>query len=176
MVYRVFVEKKEAVASEARALLSEIRTFLGIRSVEKIRIFNRYDVEGISEELFEECIGSVFSEPQVDDVYRWTGDEETFAQMGDAVFAVEALPGQYDQRADSAAQCIQIISQQERPLVACAKVYLISGKVSPEELQAIIGFVINPVEMRQASLHVRRSDCWRHSIMASMVSEPNRNL
>jgi len=152
MVYRVFVEKKEAVASEARALLSEIRTFLGIRSVEKIRIFNRYDVEGISEELFEECIGSVFSEPQVDDVYRWTGDEETFAQMGDAVFAVEALPGQYDQRADSAAQCIQIISQQERPLVACAKVYLISGKVSPEELQAIIGFVINPVEMRQASL------------------------
>ena len=152
MVYRVFVEKREAVASEAKALLSEIRTFLGIRSVEKIRIFNRYDVEGISEELFEECIGSVFSEPQVDDVYRWKGNEETFAQMGDAVFAVEALPGQYDQRADSAAQCIQIISQQERPLVACAKVYLIEGKVSEEELQAIINFVINPVEMRQASL------------------------
>ena len=152
MVYRVFVEKREAVASEAKALLSEIRTFLGITSVEKIRIFNRYDVEGISEELFEECIGSVFSEPQVDDVYRWKGDEETFAQMGDAVFAVEALPGQYDQRADSAAQCIQIISQQERPLVACAKVYLIEGKVSPEELQAIISYVINPVEMRQASL------------------------
>ena len=152
MVYRVFVEKREAVASEAKALLSEIRTFLGIRSVEKIRIFNRSDVEGISEELFEECIGSVFSEPQVDDVYRWKGDEETFAQMGDAVFAVEALPGQYDQRADSAAQCIQIISQQERPLVACAKVYLIEGKVTGEELQAIINFVINPVEMRQASL------------------------
>ena len=152
MVYRVFVEKKEAVASEARALLSEIRTFLGISSVEKIRIFNRYDVEGISEELFEECIGSVFSEPQVDDVYRFVGDEATFAEMGDAVFAVEALPGQYDQRADSAAQCIQIISQQERPLVACAKVYLISGAVTPEELQKIISFVINPVEMRQASL------------------------
>jgi len=154
MVYRVFVEKREAVANEARALLSEIRTFLGITSVEKIRIFNRYDVEGISEELFEECIGSVFSEPQVDDVYRWEGNEETFAQMGDAVFAVEALPGQYDQRADSAAQCIQIISQQERPLVACAKVYLIEGKVSEEELQAIISYVINPVEMRQASLEM----------------------
>ena len=91
MVYRVFVEKKEAVASEARALLSEIRTFLGIRSVEKIRIFNRYDVEGISEELFEECIGSVFSEPQVDDVYRFVGDEATFAEMGDAVFGAEAV-------------------------------------------------------------------------------------
>ncbi len=152
MVYRVFVEKREAVASEAKALLSEIRTFLGISSVEKIRIFNRYDVEGISEELFEECIGSVFSEPQVDDVYRWTGDEETFKEMGDAVFAVEALPGQYDQRADSAAQCIQIISQQERPLVACAKVYLLTGKISPEELQQIISYVINPVEMRQAAL------------------------
>ena len=106
MVYRVFVEKREAVANEAKALLSEIKTFLGISSVEKIRIFNRYDVEGISEELFEECIGSVFSEPQVDNVYRFVGDEATFAQMGDAVFAVEALPGQYDQRADSAAQCI----------------------------------------------------------------------
>ena len=152
MVYRVFVEKRESVASEAKALLSEIRTFLGISSVEKIRIFNRYDVEGISEELFEECIGSVFSEPQVDDVYRWKGDEETFAKMGDAVFAVEALPGQYDQRADSAAQCIQIISQQERPLVACAKVYLLTGKISAEELQQIISYVINPVEMRQASL------------------------
>ncbi|MGX8773774.1 MAG: phosphoribosylformylglycinamidine synthase [Bacillota bacterium] len=152
MVYRVFVEKREAVASEAKALLSEIRTFLGISSVEKIRIFNRYDVEGISEELFEECIGSVFSEPQVDDVYRWTGDEETFREMGDAVFAVEALPGQYDQRADSAAQCIQIISQQERPLVACAKVYLLTGKITQEELQAIISYVINPVEMRQAAL------------------------
>ena len=152
MVFRVFVEKREAVANEARALLSEIKTFLGISSVEKIRIFNRYDVEGISEELFEECIGSVFSEPQVDDVYRWTGDEETFAQMGDAVFAVEALPGQYDQRADSAAQCIQIISQQERPLVACAKVYLLTGKITDEELRSIINYVINPVEMRQASL------------------------
>ena len=152
MVYRVFVEKREAVASEAKALLSEIRTFLGISSVEKIRIFNRYDVEGISEELFEECIGSVFSEPQVDDVYRWKGDEETFKEMGDAVFAVEALPGQYDQRADSAAQCIQIISQQERPLVACAKVYLLTGNISDEELQQIISYVINPVEMRQASL------------------------
>ena len=152
MVYRVFVEKREAVANEAKALLSEIKTFLGISSVEKIRIFNRYDVEGISEELFEECIGSVFSEPQVDDVYRWKGDEATFAEMGDAVFAVEALPGQYDQRADSAAQCIQIISQQERPLVACAKVYLIEGNVSEEELQAIISYVINPVEMRRASL------------------------
>lgn len=152
MVYRVFVEKKEAVANEAKALLSEVQTFLGIKSLEKIRIFNRYDVEGITEELFEECIGSVFSEPQVDEVFRCTGSREEFEKLGGAVFAVEALPGQYDQRADSAAQCIQIISQQERPIVKCAKVYLLAGDVTDKDVEAIKNHVINPVEMREASL------------------------
>ena len=152
MVYRVFVEKKENVANEAKALLSEIRTFLGIEGVEAVRIFNRYDVEGIEEELFEKCINTVFSEPQVDEVYVGRGEKEYFQGMGDEVFAVEALPGQYDQRADSAAQCIQIISQQERPLVKCAKVYLLSGNVGAEDLAAIKKHVINPVEMREAAL------------------------
>ena len=110
MVYRIFVEKKDAVASEAKALRSEIRTFLGIEKLDGLRIINRYDVEGIEEELFEQCVGTVFSEPQVDDVYReLDADGAGSAGTKNFVFAVEALPGQYDQRADSAAQCIQII-------------------------------------------------------------------
>ena len=158
MVFRVYVEKKEAVANEAKALHGEIRTFLGIDRITGVRILNRYDVEGIEEALFEQCIGSVFSEPQVDVVYR-DGSEEAEAILakaaaGEAVFAVEALPGQYDQRADSAAQCIQIISQQERPLVACAKVYVLEGTPTAEDVEAVKSFVINPVEMRQASLEL----------------------
>ena len=117
MVYRIYVEKKEAVASEAKALLSEIRTFLGITDLEKLRIVNRYDVEGIGEDLFQQCVDTVFSEPQVDVVFQ---ELEIGEDAKAFVFAVEALPGQYDQRADSAAQCIQIISQEERPLVMCA--------------------------------------------------------
>ena len=151
MVYRIFVEKKETVASEAKALMSEIRTFLGIEALEGLRIINRYDVEGISEELFEQCVDTVFSEPQVDVAFR-----ELDAKAGEktVVFAVEALPGQYDQRADSAAQCIQIISQEERPLVKCAKVYILYGDLTEEEIEAVKKHVINPVEMRQASLEL----------------------
>jgi len=148
MVYRIFVEKEEAVASEAKALLSEIRTFLGISKLDKLRIVNRYDVEGISEELFEQCVDTVFSEPQVDEAYKELDAE------GGIVFAVEALPGQYDQRADSAAQCIQIISQEERPLVKCAKVYILYGDLTGDEVAAIKKHVINPVEMREAVLEL----------------------
>ena len=147
MVYRIFVEKKEAVASEAKALMSEIKTFLGIEKLEGLRIINRYDVEGIEEELFQQCVGTVFSEPQVDEVFK-----EIEAGEKATVFAVEALPGQYDQRADSAAQCIQIISQEERPLVKCAKVYILYGDLTEEEIAAVKKHVINPVEMREASL------------------------
>ena len=107
MVYRVFVEKKEAFASEAAGLLSEATGLLGIKGLEAVRVINRYDAENIRPELFEYAKQVVFSEPQVDKVY----DE---LDLGDAkVFAVEPLPGQYDQRSDSAAQCIQIISQEE---------------------------------------------------------------
>ncbi len=149
MVYRVYVEKKESQASEARALLSEAKTFLGIDSLSKVRILNRYDVEDVEQELFETSIANVFSEPQVDLVYR---DLEE-AALGEAkVFAVEALPGQFDQRADSAAQCIQIIAQQERPLVAYARVYALEGDLSDAELEAIKKHVINPVETREADL------------------------
>lgn len=149
MVYRIFVEKKQEVAGEAAALLSEIRSFLGIEGVSGLRIFNRYDVEDIDEDLFNQCIGSVFSEPQVDVVYREDRIEKLLG--GSTVFAVEALPGQYDQRADSASQCIQIISCGERPAVKCAKVYALEGEITGEELERIKKHVINPVEMREAS-------------------------
>jgi phosphoribosylformylglycinamidine synthase len=146
MVYRIYVEKKETVANEANDMLSEVKTFLGIKGLESIRILNRYDVEDIDRKLFDTCIDKVFSEPQVDIIY------EDFAEAGagDFVFAVEALPGQYDQRADSAAQCIQIISQQERPVVKCAKVYVLEGNLSKADIEAVKDFVINPVETREA--------------------------
>lgn len=157
MVYRVFVEKKAELAHEARSLLKQIRTFLGIKTLEGIRIFNRYDVEGIDKELFDKCVGSVFSEPQVDIVYDECKVKEQLEGEKKRAFALEALPGQYDQRADSAAQCIQIISQGERPLVKCAKLYLIIGKISDEEIEAVKKYVLNPVEMREASFEMPKT-------------------
>ena len=148
MVYRLYVEKKKGLALEADSLLSDIRELLGIGSVTGLRLLNRYDVEGIDAALFERCRSTVFSEPQLDDVY---GE----LPAGEPVFAVEYLPGQFDQRADSAAQCIQIISQGERPLVRTAKVYILSGDVPADELEKVKKYVINPVEAREASLEER---------------------
>ena len=139
MVYRVFVEKKPALALEANALLSDARSLLGVTGLERVRLFNRYDVEGISRELFDYAVGTVFSEPQLDLV------TEELEAPGATVFAVEYLPGQFDQRADSAAQCVQILSQGERPTVHSAKVYALYGSLSPEDLAAIKKYVINPV-------------------------------
>ncbi len=145
MVYRVFVEKKKELANEAASLLSDARKLLGMEELEDLRLLNRYDVENIDEELFEYAKKYVFSEPQLD---VCSADPD----LGDAcVFAVEYLPGQFDQRADSAAQCIQIISKGERPLVRSAKVYALYGKVTQEHLAAFKKYVINPVEAREAS-------------------------
>ena len=146
MVYRIYVEKKSGLDNEARALLSEISAFLGIKSVEKIRILNRYDAENITEELFNYAVGTVFSEPQLDDVYTKIESDGAF------VFATEYLPGQFDQRADSAAQCIQLISQLDKPGVASAKVYMLYGNITDEDVKRIKKHVINPVEAREASL------------------------
>ena len=146
MVYRIYVEKKSGLDNEARALLSEISAFLGIKSVEKIRILNRYDAENITEELFNYAVGAVFSEPQLDDVYT------EIANDGAIVFATEYLPGQFDQRADSAAQCIQLISQGDKPSVASARVYMLYGSIPAEDIEKIKKHVINPVEAREASL------------------------
>jgi phosphoribosylformylglycinamidine synthase len=145
MLYRVYVEKKPGLQLEAKAVLKEIREFLGIKDLANLRLLNRYDVENIEQSLFESCIATVFSEPQLDEVYQQLPD-------ADDVFAIEYLPGQFDQRADSAAQCIQLISQQERPLIKTAKVYLLEGKVSEADLAKIKDYLINPVESREASL------------------------
>ncbi len=146
MVYRVFVEKKKELASEAKALLGDARTLLGITSLDDVRVINRYDAENITEELFEYAKKTVFSEPQLDTV------SDELSVDGATVFAVEYLPGQFDQRADSAAQCIQIISTGDRPLVRTAKVYALYGALSEQELAEIKKYVINPVEAREATL------------------------
>ena len=146
MVYRVFVEKKPELANDARSLLSEAKQLPGVEHLERVRILNRYDVEHITPELFDYAVKTVFSEPQVDLVTREADTD------GASVFAVEYLPGQFDQRADSAAQCIQIISQGERPDVRTARVYLLYGALTDTELAAVKKHVINPVDSREASL------------------------
>ncbi|MDP4118951.1 MAG: phosphoribosylformylglycinamidine synthase [Bacillota bacterium] len=147
MVYRVYVEKKEELANEAKSLKNDIVSLLQIKSLTGLRLLNRYDVENIDKDLFDYAVKTVFSEPQIDMVsYDICG-----AKNG-LVFAVEYLPGQFDQRADSAAQCIQIISQGERPLVRTAKVYVLEGALTSDEVEIIKKYVINPVESRGASL------------------------
>lgn len=138
MVYRVYVEKKKNLAQEASALYSELKNLLGIEKLKDIRVINRYDAENITEELFEYAKTSVFSEPQLDIV-------SSDIELGEAVtFAVEYLPGQFDQRADSAAQCIQIISKGERPLIRTAKIYALYGDLDQKDIEKIKKYLINP--------------------------------
>ncbi len=146
MVYRIYVEKKPGFANEAASLLSDLRSLLQITSLTDLRLINRYDVERIDPALFETAKATVFSEPQVDTV------TDTPDTAGATVFAVEYLPGQFDQRADSCAQCLQIISRGERPLVRTARVYLLYGNLTDAEINQIKHYVINPVESREASL------------------------
>ncbi len=145
MVYRVYVEKKPGQTHEADSLLQQAHEFLQIRGLKSVRVLNRYDAQKLEKALFDYAVQTVFSEPQVDNVFFE-------APTGQIVFAVEPLPGQYDQRADSAAQCIQILSQGERPLVRTAKVYVLEGDLSEADIAAIRKHVINPVECREASL------------------------
>lgn len=151
MVFRVYVEKKPGLANEAAALKSDAKTLLGIKGLEEVRILNRYDAENIDAQLFDDCIYKVFAEPQLDNTsesqYKLLGAGEAAC-----IFAVEALPGQFDQRADSAEQCIQILSQGERPTVKFARVYALYGDLSEADINAVKGYVINPVETREASL------------------------
>ncbi|MDM8246922.1 phosphoribosylformylglycinamidine synthase [Collinsella tanakaei] len=147
MVSRIYVEKKPGFDVEASQLKAELTGILGITGLEGLRLFNRYDVEGADEELFARCTPVVFSEPQVDVTY-----DELPDVPGAVVFAVEFLPGQFDQRADSASECIQLISQGERPTVRSAKVYILTGDLSDADVDAIKHYVVNPVEARIASL------------------------
>ena len=149
MLYRVFVEKKPGLDPESAKLLADCRTFLGLAGLERLRVLNRYDLEGLDESLFQRVKGTVLSEPQLDTV-----TEALSAPDAAAIFAVEPLPGQFDQRADSAAQCVQLLSQGERPTVRTAKVYVLYGTLTAEDAAAVKGYVINPVESREASLEL----------------------
>ena len=147
MVNRVYVEKKEGLRHEAQGLRHDIRHILLIKNLTDVRLLNRYDVEGLDSETFTKATKLVLSEPQLDDTYS------KLPEHSDAyVFAVEFLPGQFDQRADSAAQCIQILTTGDRPKVRSAKVYLLYGNLSEQEIAEIKKYVINPVEAREASL------------------------
>ncbi len=149
-VKRVFVEKKPEYAIQAKELLHEMQGYLGIRDVESVRVLIRYDVENLSEETFEKACSGIFSEPPVDILWR----EEIPAAPGDSIFSVEYLPGQFDQRADSAEQCVQFIREDENPVIRTAVTYVIHGKndccISEEEFAAVKKHCINPVDSREA--------------------------
>lgn len=164
MVYRIFVEKKKGLANEAEALLLELRNLLGIKKLTYVRLLNRYDVENISAELFEEAVRTVFSEPQLDIA------SETLSADGGTVFAVEYLPGQFDQRADSAAQCIQIISRGDRPDIRTAKVYVLGGELSESDIAEIKKYVINPVEAREAALEKPETLAMKYEIPTEVAT------
>ena len=147
-VIRVFVEKRPGFDIEAGHMLSDLRENLGLASLEALRLVNRYDISGISREEFLQARDTILSEPNVDRVF-----EETLpVDEGDRVFAMEYLPGQYDQRADSAAQCVQLLTQGERPQVLTARVVALKGSISDEEFTRIQHYLVNPVESRIASL------------------------
>lgn len=165
-VFRIYVEKLQPYAVEAAAQLSEITQLLGITGVTSLRLLNRYDVEGLSKQQFEAAIPTVFSEPQLDLVY-------TALPESDNIFAVEYLPGQFDQRAASASECVQLITQGERPTVRTAKVFLLSGKISAAELNAIEKYVINPVEARKASLDNKATLAQDYTIPAQVQTLEN---
>ena len=165
MVYRIYVEKREELAHEAHSLLSELKNLLGISALTSVRVLNRYDAEGIEGELLSEAVRYVFSEPQLDVLSK-----ELPVREGETVFAVEYLPGQFDQRADSAAQCVQIISQGERPLIRTAKVYLLGGELSEGEIEKIKKFVINPVEAREASLEIPETLAVKYDIPTAVAT------
>ena len=148
-VTRCFVHKRPGFDVEAQALCRDLREQLGAAGLERLTIVNRYDMEGVPPEVYRQARGTVFSEPQVDAVYD--GDFPR-PEGPHTLLAVEALPGQFDQRADSAAQCVQLMAGGERPLVAYAKVYVLEGELAPEELERIKSYLINPVECREASL------------------------
>ena len=147
-VRRIYVEKKEPFAVKAKELHEDLKSYLGMEVVEKVRELIRYDVENISDETFEKACHSVFAEPPVDDLYR----EELPLQEGDRVFGVEFLPGQFDQRADSAVQCVRFLKEDEEPIIRTAVIYVISGKITDDEFAKIRAYCINPVDSRETDM------------------------
>ena len=146
-VRRIYVEKKAGFDVEAKEILADLRENLDMKGLSDVRIINRYDIEGVTDDEYARARELIFSEPPVDNAY----DEEIDMDEG-RVFAVEFLPGQFDQRAASAEECVSILTEKDRPKVRYAKVYVLKGEVSDEELEAVKKYVINPVEAREASL------------------------
>ena len=146
-VRRVYAEKKPDFAVAAKDLKSEIKSYLGIKTVTNVRVLIRYDIENISDDTYEKAKVTVFSEPPVDDLY-----EETFDAKGAAVFSVEYLPGQFDQRADSAVQCVRLLNEEEEPIIRSATTYVIEGELDEEQLEAIKKHCINPVDSRETGM------------------------
>ena len=147
-VRRIYVEKKDGFDVEARSALADLRENLSLAGLSRVRIVNRYDISGISDSEYARARGLIFSEPPVDNAY----DETIDISDTDKVFAVEYLPGQFDQRAASCEECISILTEKERPSVRSAKLYILSGDISDEDIEKIKAYVINPVEAREASL------------------------
>ncbi|MFR8547118.1 MAG: phosphoribosylformylglycinamidine synthase [Lachnospiraceae bacterium] len=145
-VRRVYVEKKDDFAVAAKGLAHEVRSYLGVQGLEKIRVLIRYDVENVSDSVFEDACRMVFSEPPVDNLY----EEEFPLAENERAFAVEFLPGQFDQRADSAVQCVKFLKEDEEPIIHSATVYVVAGNVSDEEFEAVKAHCINPVDSREA--------------------------
>ena len=147
-VRRIYVEKKEPFAVKAKELHEDLKNYLGMENVEKVRELIRYDVENISDEIFEKACYSVFSEPPVDDLFR----EEFPLSKEERVFGVEFLPGQFDQRADSAVQCVRFLKEDEEPIIRTAVIYVIKGKITDEEFAKIRAYCINPVDSRETDM------------------------
>ena len=159
MVKRIYVEKKPEFSVEAKGLLKDLKENLLLENLEDLKIVNRYDVEGINDEIFEKAKNTVFSEPQVDECFE---EEYPFAKE-DKIFGVEYLPGQFDQRANSLSECLQILTEGERPLAKSAKIYVVKGNITGEELEKIKKYIINPVDSRECTLEKLKTVKDEHS-------------
>ena len=148
-IYRIYVEKKEEFAIDAKNLNLELRDVLNIKNLENTRIINVYDVEGIDEETFKTATMSIFSEPLIDNFFFKLEDKKN-------IFAVEYLPGQYDKRADFCEQCLELISFKQKPKVETKKIYKFTGNLSENELKKIKNYIINPIECRECSVEKKK--------------------
>ena len=162
-VRRVYVEKKPAFAVQAKELKHEVSSYLGIKSVTAVRVLIRYDVENISDEVFDKACKTVFAEPPVDDLYL----ENFEAAEGSRIFSVEFLPGQFDQRADSAEQCVKLLNENEEPIIRSAITYVIEGAITDEQFAAIKKHCINPVDSRAIGME--------KPLSLIHISEPTRH-
>ena len=160
-VRRVYVEKKPEYAIKARELKNELENYLGISTVTGVRVLIRYDIENISDRVYEEALATIFSEPPLDEVFEGT----FLCGAGDTVFSVEYLPGQFDQRADSAEQCVKLLNEKEEPVIRTATTYVIQGTLTKEQAEAVKAFCINPVDSREAAAEIPET-------LAAVFEEP----